>query len=298
MRLDDGARDRQADAHALTLGGDERLEQLRADLRRDAGPGIGNADLDHIVRRRRRGDDEFALSASSSIASMALRIRLSRTCWIWTLSASTKSTCGVEIEAHAHALVLGADQSQRACLLDQLLDVLDAPLALAARDEIAQAADDLARAQRLLGRLVHGVAQEARRARRNGLPAAGAIPSCSWRSPTSGWLSSCASADAISPMAVSRDMCTSSACSSCSRASVCWRSVRSRMKPVKKRCSPHVHLADGELHGKRRAVPALADDDAADADDAPLAGAHVAIEIAVVLSAIWRRHQHLDVLAR
>ena len=30
MRLDDGARDRQADAHALPLGGDERLEQLAA----------------------------------------------------------------------------------------------------------------------------------------------------------------------------------------------------------------------------------------------------------------------------
>ena len=36
MRLDDGARDRQADAHALALGGDERLEQLLGDLRRDA----------------------------------------------------------------------------------------------------------------------------------------------------------------------------------------------------------------------------------------------------------------------
>ena len=32
------------------------------------------------------------------------------------------------------------------------------------------------------------------------------------------------------------------------------------------------HLADGELHRKGRAVLALADDDAADADDAALAG--------------------------
>ena len=33
------------------------------------------------------------------------------------------------------------------------------------------------------------------------------------------------------------------------------------------------HLADRKLHRKGRAVLALADDDAADADDAPLAGA-------------------------
>ena len=33
------------------------------------------------------------------------------------------------------------------------------------------------------------------------------------------------------------------------------------------------HLADRELHRKGRAVLALADHDAADADDAPLAGA-------------------------
>ena len=66
----------------------------------------------------------------------------------------------VELEAHAHAFVLGADQRQRACFLDQLLDVLDPPFALAARDEIAQPANDLARAQRLLGRLVHGVAKQ------------------------------------------------------------------------------------------------------------------------------------------
>ena len=47
----------------------------------------------------------------------------------------------------------------------------------------------------------------------------------------------------------------------------------------------HVHLADRKLHGKGRAVLALADDDAADADDAPLAGAQIAIEIAVVILA-------------
>ena len=58
-----------------------------------------------------------------------------------------------------------------------------------------------------------------------------------------------------------------------------------------------VHFADRKLHRKGRAVLALADHDAADADDAPLAGAQIAIEIAVVILAVGRWHQHLDVLA-
>ena len=57
------------------------------------------------------------------------------------------------------------------------------------------------------------------------------------------------------------------------------------------------HLADRKLHREGRAVLALADHDAADADDAPLAGRQVAREIAVVALAVGRRHQHLDVLA-
>ena len=113
----------------------------------------------------------------------------------------------------------------------------------------------------------------------------------------SGWLSSCASVEAISPSAVRRDMCISSACISCRRAWVSWRSVRSRTKPVKKRWSPRSHLADRELHREGRAVLALAHDDAADADDPPLAGAAIALEVAVVAVAVGLWHQHLDVPA-
>src|SRR5262245_58636169 len=46
VRFDDGARDRQADPHSLGLGRDERLKQLRTDLRRDAGTGIRDRDRD------------------------------------------------------------------------------------------------------------------------------------------------------------------------------------------------------------------------------------------------------------
>src|SRR5207237_5058538 len=45
MGLDDGLADRQPDTHALRLGRDKRLEQLRHHLRRDAAPGIGDTDF-------------------------------------------------------------------------------------------------------------------------------------------------------------------------------------------------------------------------------------------------------------
>ena len=57
------------------------------------------------------------------------------------------------------------------------------------------------------------------------------------------------------------------------------------------------HLADRELHREGRAILALADHDAADADDPLLAGREIAPDIAVMLRAIRVRHQHLDVLA-
>jgi len=58
------------------------------------------------------------------------------------------------------------------------------------------------------------------------------------------------------------------------------------------------HLAHGELHREGGAVFALADDDAADADDPPLAGRQVALHVSVVAFAIGRGHQHLHVLAQ
>src|SRR5215475_16116029 len=62
MRLDDGAADREPESHALALGGDEGLEQVRGHLGRQSRPGIGDADLRHVVGRRDGGDLEPALA--------------------------------------------------------------------------------------------------------------------------------------------------------------------------------------------------------------------------------------------
>src|SRR5690242_8850652 len=55
------------------------------------------------------------------------------------------------------------------------------------------------------------------------------------------------------------------------------------------------HFADRKLNRESRAILALADHDAADADDALFAGLQIALEIAIVILPVWRRHQHLDV---
>src|SRR5690349_700782 len=60
MGLDDGARDRQADPHAVRLAGDERLEQLRLDFRGNAGAGVDHADLGHVVVALCGGNRQFA----------------------------------------------------------------------------------------------------------------------------------------------------------------------------------------------------------------------------------------------
>ena len=57
------------------------------------------------------------------------------------------------------------------------------------------------------------------------------------------------------------------------------------------------HFADRKLHREGRAVLALADDHAADADDAALAGVHIALHVTVMVFAVRRGHQDLDVLS-
>src|SRR5437868_485418 len=63
MSLDDGSRNRQPDPHAMSLGGEKRLKELRSSLRCDPGPGIGNTDGNHVFVVRGGRDHELALLA-------------------------------------------------------------------------------------------------------------------------------------------------------------------------------------------------------------------------------------------
>src|SRR5690606_37244783 len=60
MRLDNRAADLQADAHAMDLGGEERLKQLPGDFIGDARARVGDADLDHSAVGRHDGHGELA----------------------------------------------------------------------------------------------------------------------------------------------------------------------------------------------------------------------------------------------
>src|SRR5271169_3856003 len=69
-------------------------------------------------------------------------------------------------------------------------------------------------------------------------------------------------------------------------------------EPSEEALIANTHFADRKLHGKRRAVAALADHYAANADNPPFTGAHVASEIAVVVFTVRRRHQYPDALSQ
>src|SRR5262245_38562402 len=157
--FDDGAGDRQADAHAMALVGDKGLEELGHHLRGNPGAGIGHADGDHVVVGGCGCNHELApLRCLHRIDGIAQQI--DQDLLDLHLVRQYEVDRRVELESDADALILGSDQCQGAGFLDQLLDAFDASLAFAARNEIAQTSDDLSGPQGLLRGLVHGVAQQ------------------------------------------------------------------------------------------------------------------------------------------
>ncbi len=159
--FDNGAADRQTDTHAVALVGDKGLEQLRHQLRRDSGPGIGHADEDHIVVAGCRGNNELAsLRRLHGLDSISQQIQQH----LLNLHLVDKDEIDgrVELKPETHTLILGSNQRQGAGLLNELLDAFHLTVAVAPSDEFAQATDDLSRAQSLIAGLVHGIAQQAR----------------------------------------------------------------------------------------------------------------------------------------
>src|SRR5262245_56515448 len=62
MRFDDRPRDRKADPHPLALGREERLEKLRLGALLEAGTGIGDGDLQHVVLDLPGGDGQLPVA--------------------------------------------------------------------------------------------------------------------------------------------------------------------------------------------------------------------------------------------
>src|SRR6516225_7848674 len=161
MGLDNGAADRQADTHAVSLVGNKGLEELRHQFRRDPGSRVGHADGDHIVVAGCGGNDEFAsLRRFHGLDGVSQRIEQH----LLNLHLVDKDEIDgrVELKPHTNALILGSDQRQGARFLNEPFDAFHPTLAVTPRHEFAQATDDLPRAQSLIARLVHGIAQQAR----------------------------------------------------------------------------------------------------------------------------------------
>jgi hypothetical protein len=109
--------------NALAFGGDERLEKLCADLRRNAGAGIGDGDLDHVVRHQSRRDNEFAtFGMFHRLDGIAHQIK--QDLLNLHLVGEDKMRAWIELEAHPYTLVLEPHQRQRAGFLHQLVDIL------------------------------------------------------------------------------------------------------------------------------------------------------------------------------
>src|SRR5262249_24072425 len=57
------------------------------------------------------------------------------------------------------------------------------------------------------------------------------------------------------------------------------------------------HFSDCQLHRERRAVLALADREPSDSNDSPFSGPPVSLDVAIVILAVWRGHQQVDILS-
>ena len=137
MRLDDGSTDRQAEAGAGRLGGEEGLEDLLLDFAGETGAEVADRHLDvagvggpggdaHVEGRAGAFEvaRDLVACASEPCASNALCTRFISTCWICTPSTVTRGNDRREVElepAVVHARVAG---EQRVHFADQFVDVL------------------------------------------------------------------------------------------------------------------------------------------------------------------------------
>ena len=179
---------------------------------------------------------------------------------------------GIEAEAKLHVLLARAGKAERAGFLDQLRQALDPLLGFAAGDEVAQAADDLAGAQRLLG----GAIQRALDLRRVGIGAAGEQPPRSLHvvadrrqrlvelvGERGGHLAHRAQARDVDELGLQFLQPR--------LGLLMLGEVADEAGEIG--LAAGLHLADRQMHRERRAVAALAGHDAADADDVRIAGA-------------------------
>src|SRR6478735_8888409 len=114
-------------------------------VRRNPRAGVRDADSEHTILVGHGGNSELApLRGFHGLDGVAQQVE--QNLLNLHLVGEDEVDGGIELKTHPNALILRADESQGARLLDKFLDAFDPALALAARHELAQATDDLARA--------------------------------------------------------------------------------------------------------------------------------------------------------
>ena len=143
VRLDDRARNRKPNFHSLPFRGDERQEKPRSDFRRDTMAGVGDIDRDHAVTGGRGHDRQLAaVGAFQCLERVAQEIE--QDLLNLDLIDQNKVDDRVELKVDPNRFLLGGNQGKRARFLDKLRDAFDPSFSFAARDEVAQALDDVA----------------------------------------------------------------------------------------------------------------------------------------------------------
>ena len=154
MHLDYRTADREAQPHAVRLGGNEWFEQPGGDVVGKARPTVGDGDLHHAFITQRRRHVELAPSAClHRLDGIAHEIDEH----LLDLDAVDENVPGVglEMQPHLHAERPRPLQGQRTSLLDHRRHPLHPLLCFAAAYEFAQAPHDLPGAQDLLAGLTH-----------------------------------------------------------------------------------------------------------------------------------------------
>src|SRR5262245_3440899 len=151
MDLDDRAADRKPEAHAVLLGREERLEEARRGALRQAAAGVAHDELDGVAVAPDRLDRQLARRAVVAHRLEAVAHQVEDHLLELDRIHLDVERSVTEREAQRDALLARLDLGEVQRVADQRVQVRPPPGSLGVADELADAAEDLAGPQGLVG---------------------------------------------------------------------------------------------------------------------------------------------------
>ena len=295
MRFNDLSTDRQTQTHACRFGCHKRLEQTVRQLWRDARAGVCDNDLHHPqFRDCPRANDKLApvdlLHRLDGVAHEVEHDLLD----LHVIDEDRRQGV-IEFERCAHPALSCPNESERERFLDQLVEALNTALRLSLADKSPQATDDVPGALSLADRLFHHLGDAFGTAPTGGEQLPAGLQIIRHRGQRlvklvghrRGHLPHHAEPRGVQQLGL--EILDAALCL------LPFGQIANKAGEIS--VARESKLADLQLHRKGLAALAQTDDHAPDPDDAALAGAKIAIEIAVMSFAIGWRHQDFDVAA-